>query len=31
MRGYNLFYESIFVVDLTRGLASIILCFHCGY
>jgi hypothetical protein len=30
LRGYKLFFESIFVVDLTRDLASTILSFHCS-
>jgi hypothetical protein len=29
-RGYKLFFDSIFVIDLTRGLASTISCFRCG-
>jgi hypothetical protein len=30
IRGHKLFFDSIFIVDLGRGLASSIPCFHCG-
>jgi hypothetical protein len=30
LRGYNLFFVSILLVDLSRGLASTVPCFRCG-